>query len=318
MDSDSRMDSRTLREIQAEASAAAFCPSVAPHVRSASVDSPHGHGFTSAGVCRADRFSQAFSIRARSTLKQRMQALDALRMMHADADAPRFSAIVLAGGVGSRMKADRPKQFLELDGKSIVQRSLDIFLAMEEVDTLVLVVDAAYRDRFSHLREHLQFADPGKERQDSVFNGLQKIVRDSKSNGGGLVAVHDAARPLVTVREVREVVRDAHAHGAAVLGVPSKATIKESEDGKFVLRTIARSRLWEIQTPQVVRYDTFLRGFEQVRLNNLAVTDDASIVEQIGEPVRITMGQYTNIKITTPEDMQIAESILAEIEQQPQ
>lgn len=226
------------------------------------------------------------------------------------------SVIILAGGVGSRMKADRPKQFLELDGKSIVERSLDIFLGMPEVGTLVMVVDAAYRDKFANLGNRVKFADPGKERQDSVFNGLQQVPREAGLCGGGLVAIHDAARPLVTRKEVREVVRDADAHGAAVLGVPSKATIKESEDGMFVLRTIPRSRLWEIQTPQVVRYDTLVRGFDAVRTQNLAVTDDASIVEQIGEPVKITMGRYTNIKITTPEDMQIAESILVELQQQ--
>mmetsp|Transcript_3874 Transcript_3874/g.11211 ORF Transcript_3874/g.11211 Transcript_3874/m.11211 type:complete len:115 (+) Transcript_3874:380-724(+) len=103
-------------------------------------------------------------------------------------------------------------------------------------------------------------------------------------------------------------------HGAAVLGVPMKATVKESEDGEFVLRTIPRSRLWEIQTPQVIRPALLREGFRKVKELGLEVTDDVSIVEQIGEPVKITVGEYTNIKLTTPEDMQIAESILRERE----
>jgi 2-C-methyl-D-erythritol 4-phosphate cytidylyltransferase len=106
------------------------------------------------------------------------------------------------------------------------------------------------------------------------------------------------------------VVRDAKEHGAAVLGVPCKATIKESEDGAFVLRTIPRARLWEVHTPQVVQIDVLLRGFAKVEEENLEVTDDVSIVEALGEPVKLTLGEYTNLKITTPEDMDVAEAIL--------
>mmetsp|Transcript_11216 Transcript_11216/g.30186 ORF Transcript_11216/g.30186 Transcript_11216/m.30186 type:complete len:313 (-) Transcript_11216:28-966(-) len=216
-----------------------------------------------------------------------------------------IGVVVLAGGVGKRMKADRPKQFLELRGKSIVERSLEIFLAMPEVEHIVLVVDAAFRDRFAHV-EGLRFADPGKERQDSVYSGFSELRPLSCS----LIAIHDAARPLVTAAEVRAVMHDAAQHGAAVLGVPSKATIKESEDGQFVLRTIPRSRLWEIHTPQVIRPDLLQQGFDKAFAERLDVTDDVSLVEFLGAPVRLTQGEYTNIKITTPEDMPIAESIL--------
>lgn len=228
------------------------------------------------------------------------------------------TAILLAGGVGSRMKADRPKQFLELEGKSVLEHSLALFMCMDEVFSVIIVVEEPFRKRISSTIESLSksvsrggrcevlFANPGKERQDSVRNGLS-LVDLSRTT---LVCVHDAARPLVTKENVRAVLQDAREHGAAVLGVPSKATIKESADGSFVLRTIDRSRLWEIQTPQVIRPELLLRGFEKVHRENLTVTDDVSIVEQLGEPVKITMGEYTNIKITTPEDMDIAKSIL--------
>lgn len=222
------------------------------------------------------------------------------------------AVILLAGGVGSRMKADCPKQFLPLAGRPVVEHSLELFAGMPEVTQLILVLDEGYREAFAHLAgvPGFEFADPGVERQHSVFNGLQRV-----KDGVALACVHDAARPLVTRANVRDVLRDAREHGAAVLGVPLKATIKESEDGQFVLRTIPRDRLWEIQTPQVVKPELLRKGFEHVMQHDLAVTDDVSIVEQMGLSVKITMGEYTNIKLTTPEDMSIAESILNEREE---
>ena len=129
----------------------------------------------------------------------------------------------------------------------------------------------------------LSFADPGKERQDSVESGFRGC-----SNSAALIAIHDAARPLVTPEEIANVVSDAREHGAAVLGVPVKATIKESEDGAFVLRTVDRSRLWEVHTPQVIKPALLSEGFKRVKQDNLEVTDDVSIIEQIGEPVRLS------------------------------
>lgn len=162
----------------------------------------------------------------------------------------------------------------------------------------------------------LVFANPGKERQGSVLNGLNKLVESTTSDGSAkceYVAVHDSARPLVTIPEICAVVSDAQSVGAAVLGVPCKATIKESDDGGHtVLRTIPRERLWEVHTPQVVRVEALLRGFAKVEAEDLAVTDDVSIIEALGEMVRLTRGEYANLKITTPEDMDVAAAILRE------
>ena len=127
------------------------------------------------------------------------------------------------------------------------------------------------------------------------------------------IAIHDSARPLVTIPEIRDVTYDALTYGAAVLAVPCKATIKQSLDGGMTVdRTIPRSTLYEVHTPQVVPIDSLLRGFDYVNKNDLEVTDDVSIIEALGDTVKITKGEYTNLKITTPEDMEVANAILEE------
>lgn len=233
--------------------------------------------------------------------------------------------VVLAGGKGSRMKANLPKQFLELRGTPILHYSLDLFLKrlpayleahQKTVPPLVvLVMDPTYQREYQPIVDRYQgrlaFASPGVERQGSVENGLNKLVE--LSNGQcAYAAIHDSARPLVTIKEVCDVVSDAKKTGAAVLGVPCKATIKESADGEMVLRTIPRARLWEVHTPQVIQSTLLQRGFQKVQQENLEVTDDVSIVEAMGEPVKLTLGEYTNLKITTPEDMDVATAILEE------
>jgi 2-C-methyl-D-erythritol 4-phosphate cytidylyltransferase len=221
------------------------------------------------------------------------------------------------------MRADRPKQFLELCGKTVSERSLSLFLGMPEITQIVIVVEKRYREayfgRYVLRDKRIVFADPGLERQDSVRSGLALVpdtadrLRDEADDI--LVCVHDAARPLVSRACIRSCLRDASIYGAAVIGVPCKATIKESEDGQFVRRTIERSRLWEIQTPQVIRARLLRHGFEHAQRKGLRVTDDVSVVELLEDehhPVKITMGDYANIKLTTPEDMILAEMILRE------
>jgi len=227
--------------------------------------------------------------------------------------------VLLAGGTGSRMKANIPKQFLPLGGITVLQHSLTLFLetlpaVLQEQNLqgpakVVLVVDPQYQSDYEPLvaqYPNFALANPGVERQGSVFNGVNQL-RDCK-----YVAVHDSARPLVTLDEIFHVIQDARTYGAACLCVPLKSTVKESDDGTLVLRTIPRSRLWEIHTPQVIATDLLLRGFEKVQSENWEVTDDVSIVELLQEPVKLTRGEYTNLKITTPEDMRVAEAILSE------
>ncbi|KAL8129059.1 hypothetical protein V2J09_018214 [Rumex salicifolius] len=219
------------------------------------------------------------------------------------------SVILLAGGTGKRMGASMPKQYLPLLDQPIALYSLYTFSRMIEVREIIVVCDPSYKDVFEETKEKidvdLKFALPGKERQDSVYSGLQVIDPSSE-----LVCVHDSARPLILPKDVEKVLRDGWLHGAAVLGVPVKATIKEANTDSFVVRTLDRKSLWEMQTPQIIRPGLLKKGFDLVNREGLEVTDDVSIVEHLKHPVFITEGSYTNIKITTPDDLQLAERIL--------
>ncbi|KAL5228331.1 hypothetical protein ABZP36_016596 [Zizania latifolia] len=221
------------------------------------------------------------------------------------------SVVLLSGGQGKRMGASMPKQYLPLLGVPIALHSLKTFCQLKEVKEVVVVCDPDYKDVFEDSIENVQipikFALPGKERQDSVFNGLQEIDGDSE-----LVCVHDSARPLVSSEDVKKVLEDAAVHGAAVLGVPVKATIKEADSDSFVVKTLDRKTLWEMQTPQVMKPNLLRDGFELVKRDDLEVTDDVSIVEYLKHPVYITEGSYTNIKVTTPDDLLLAERLMNE------
>lgn len=240
---------------------------------------------------------------------------------------PPVGVILLAGGTGSRMRSATPKQFLPLRGTPILRRSAGAFLtaATPGVTHLTVVLAATARPAYADLPTaaaaagvSFAWADPGDERQASVASGLATLP-----DAVVLVAVHDAARPCVTAAEVRAVVADAAVYGAAVLAVPVKATVKEAAvgggadggdadgDGVFVARTLDRGRLWEAATPQVVERRLLERGFAAVHASGAAVTDDVSVVEAVGGRVKLTRGEYTNLKITTPEDMLVAEAILA-------
>lgn len=238
---------------------------------------------------------------------------DALMMLP---EGEKCSFVLLAGGSGSRMKADRPKQFLDLLGKPVLQWDLELLLGIEGIERIVLVIAEEFRSmdflKPSLADSRLVFADPGKERQNSVENGLAQLGDDCT-----LVAIHDAARPLVTLDAIERCFADAAQHDAAVLAVPCKPTIKESEDGQFVKQTLDRSKLWDVQTPQILRPGMLRNGFKNANEKGLAVTDDVSVVELMGKPVKLTVGDYTNLKLTTPEDMIIAETILRDRGESP-
>lgn len=216
------------------------------------------------------------------------------------------SVILLCGGQGTRMQSTTPKQFLAINHKLIAHYSFDVFKSMPEIAEIVVVCDLPYRHHFSdaNLSFPLNFASPGTRRQDSVFNGLNALTKNSP-----LVCVHDSARPLIKSALVQRVIHAAREDGAATAGMPIKFTIKEHAD-KRVKNTPDRSKYWEIQTPQVIRTEMLKKGFDHIQRLNLTVTDDVSIVEHLGCPVKLVEGSYTNIKITTQEDLELAEFLL--------
>lgn len=214
----------------------------------------------------------------------------------------KVSVILLAGGQGSRMLSQTPKQFLCLQGKPVALYSFEIFSTTPYVHEIIVVCDPQYQSIFPRFTyPEVRFALPGKRRQDSVYSGFAAI-----SSNPDLVCIHDSARPFLSREHLIQLLDEAKLYGAAALAVPAKNTIKETDPNQFIQRTLDRSKLWEMHTPQVATYSLIKKGFEIAHEYNLDVTDDASLVELTGHPVKLVKDTYHNFKITTPEDWQIA------------
>lgn len=217
-------------------------------------------------------------------------------------------AIVLAAGSGKRMGTQTPKQFLELAGKPVLAWTLDAFENAESVDAVVLVTASdlveTCRAEFASGKV-VDVVAGGAERQDSVACGLAVIPESVE-----VIAIHDGARAFVTSEDIDAVVCAARDHGAAVLGTSVTDTIKRV-DGDRVVETLDRSVLRRVQTPQVFRADVIRRAHREALASGYLGTDDTTLVEQLGEPVVVVEGRADNVKITTPEDLEMGVSILA-------
>lgn len=212
--------------------------------------------------------------------------------------------ILLAGGSGLRMNSSIPKQFLKIKEKVIARYSFELFMSMPEVAQIAVVCAPQYQEIFHSTNSNISitFALPGERRQDSVYNGLR--VSDPAFS---LICIHDAARPCINVPLTQRVLAAGKKYGAAAVGMPVKSTIKECSQEKIVTHTPNRAGLWEIQTPQVVRRDLLESGFVHALEHNITVTDDVALVELLKLPVKLVEGCYKNLKITTPEDLILAE-----------
>jgi 2-C-methyl-D-erythritol 4-phosphate cytidylyltransferase len=220
-------------------------------------------------------------------------------------------AIIVAAGKGKRMGSATSKQFMEIKGHPILFYTLKAFAESELIHEIYLVLsseDASYcRDKILH---KYNFSKPifivlgGKERQDSVYNGL-KAIKDCQ-----IVLIHDGARPFVTNKIINNGIKYAKEYGASACGVSPKDTIKIKDGEGFSLSTPSRSSLFAVQTPQCFMYSLILSCHEKIKEMDLTVTDDTMIVEAYGNKVFLYNGSYENIKITTPEDMWLAEGIL--------
>ncbi|MBI5698868.1 2-C-methyl-D-erythritol 4-phosphate cytidylyltransferase [Candidatus Saganbacteria bacterium] len=210
----------------------------------------------------------------------------------------KIAVIIAAGGTGKRM--GRPKQFLPLAGRAVVEWTIEVFRKVKDVDQIILVVSGEDLERAKNLG--VKVVEGGEERGDSVKNGLKAISPDCD-----LVIIQDGARPLITPDIIEKAIGEAQEHGAVVVGVPVKDTIKKVERGALIVeRSLDRDELWHAQTPQIFRYDIITRAYAK----RASATDDAKLVEDLGIKVKMVMGSYENIKITTPEDVIVAEAIL--------
>ncbi|RKN65170.1 2-C-methyl-D-erythritol 4-phosphate cytidylyltransferase [Paenibacillus ginsengarvi] len=223
----------------------------------------------------------------------------------------RNGVVVVAAGKGSRMGAPESKQYLQLQGKPILVHTLEIFERTPEIEAVVLVTGSedigrciTYVEKYG-LTKVVAVASGGEERQHSVRIGLERLPE-----GIEVVAVHDGVRPFVTEAKIAECLHKAHEAGGAVLAVPVKDTIKVVDDSGRIDSTPDRKSLWAVQTPQAFRLGLLRQAHELAVRDGFIGTDDAMLVERTGHSVYIVEGDYTNIKITTPDDMLLAQRLL--------
>jgi 2-C-methyl-D-erythritol 4-phosphate cytidylyltransferase len=229
----------------------------------------------------------------------------------------RIAAIVPAAGMGTRMGAETPKQFLELDGVPIVILSLRRIASCELITEIIVatradvVVKLEERIAAEKLPQKVRVVRGGDSRQESVARALAEVTDDTE-----LVAVHDAVRPFVTREQIARVIEEARRCHAAILGVPAMDTVKEvkraslPEDVALITATIPRERVVLAQTPQVFATKLLKVAYAHAQADGVSASDDAGLVERIGHDVHVVLGSERNIKITKPADMELARFFL--------
>ncbi|HHU68846.1 MAG TPA: 2-C-methyl-D-erythritol 4-phosphate cytidylyltransferase [Thermoanaerobacterales bacterium] len=221
------------------------------------------------------------------------------------------AAVIPIAGKGRRMGTQTSKQFLKLKNKPVIVHTVEAFLGVKEINQIILVAD---EKEMQFCREEIinkyGFGDVilvpgGEKRQDSVYNGLRFCKPQTD-----FVIIHDGVRPLISKKLIIDVLNNACVYGACCAAVPVKDTIKIIDKGHYIVSTPDRDILWAAQTPQAFKYDLIMEAHERARASGFIGTDDASLVEKMGEKVKIIEGSYENIKITTPDDLKFAELIL--------
>ena len=223
------------------------------------------------------------------------------------------SLVIVSAGKGSRMKSDLNKQFLKIGNKEVIAHTIDKFYNNENIDEIIIVIREDEKEFFQeniinkYGYKNIKIAFGGKERQDSVYNGLKEVDEKSK-----IVLIHDGARPFLTNEIIKKSIECAKEYNCAIVGVPVKDTIKIVNEKNDVCDTPNRSTLWSIQTTQVFNYSLIMKAHKKAKDDEYYGTDDSMLMEYLGYNVKVVEGSYNNIKITTPEDLKIAEEILRE------
>ncbi len=230
-------------------------------------------------------------------------------------------AIVPAAGIGKRFGSGMNKTLHKISGKPLIAWSLQVLESVEEVAEIIPILKIEDMEMSIGIFEQYEItkikkvAPGGKERQDSVYNGLKLI-----ENEDCIVLIHDGVRPLIEkylvkniIRQMSEIMSNQEKYDGIILGVPLKDTIKVSA-GDIVKKTLKRDSLWAIQTPQVFPYEKIIKAYEKAMKERFYATDDAALIEKYKGRIKIMMGSYANIKITTPEDLAIGEFFLSKKE----
>lgn len=216
-------------------------------------------------------------------------------------------AVILGAGSGTRMKSEKNKMLLDICGKTVIERSVENFLNLSDVDEIIVTVREQDVDEFSKLLtdERISFVIGGSTRQQSVKNAIETI------DDAELVIIHDGARPLVLEEDIDNTIKAAYEFGSAALAVPVKDTVKVVDKNGFVISTPDRSTLFAVQTPQIFKFDLYKSALEKATADGREFTDDCQLLEYVEQKVKLVVGSYENIKITTPEDIAVAEGILS-------
>lgn len=222
-----------------------------------------------------------------------------------------ITALIPAAGYGTRMGSVQNKQFMLLNGKPVLIHTLEVFAGEALISDVIVITREDEVEYCKDLLQKYSFSKKvtvvagGKERQHSVWNGLQHVPDECN-----IVVIHDGARPLLLPQILHVALQTAQSYPAVVVGVPVKDTIKKVGTDGIVISTPERAGLWAIQTPQIFAKDIVVKAYSQAWEKGILATDDSALVEALGEKVKILQGSYENIKITTPEDILFAEAIL--------
>jgi len=220
-----------------------------------------------------------------------------------------ITVVILAAGSATRMKLGKNKMFYELR-KPILGHTLEIFEKHSKISNIIIVANNNEIEICQKFVGEYSFSkvsnivSGGGTRQESCYNGVKHCDNDTD-----MIMIHDGARPFTASDTISRTITDAKNYGVSVVGVPAKDTIKES-DGEFVSKTLDRGKLWQVQTPQTFKSDIIRIAHDKAKLDNFVGTDDTSLAERLGYDVKLTLGTYDNIKITTPDDLVLAEKIL--------
>ncbi|KXZ38950.1 2-C-methyl-D-erythritol 4-phosphate cytidylyltransferase [Alkalithermobacter thermoalcaliphilus JW-YL-7 = DSM 7308] len=222
------------------------------------------------------------------------------------------SVIIVAAGKGKRMNKDINKQYIKLLDKEIIYYTISAFDKNENIDEIIVVISENEKDYFYenilnkyNFTKSIKVVFGGKERQDSVLSGIKALDKMCK-----IVLIHDGARPFIDNNIIDSVIRETKEHKAVVVGVPVKDTIKVIDEKNYIKTTPERKFLWAVQTPQAFDVDILKESYKKAYKDNYYGTDDSMIVERCSYKVKMILGSYENIKITTEEDLYIGEEIL--------